>query len=93
MGIRLALGAKASEVVGLVVRSSLPPSLIGLALGLGGALMTGRILAGLIHGVSPADPLSLGGAVVLLFAAATLAAWIPARRATRVDPVQAIRAE
>jgi putative ABC transport system permease protein len=93
MGIRLALGARGQQVVGLVVRSSLPPSLLGVALGLLGALAMGRVLGSLVHGVSPTDPLSLGAAVLLLLGTAVVAAWVPARRATRADPIQAIRSE
>ncbi|MDP2957601.1 MAG: ABC transporter permease [Longimicrobiales bacterium] len=93
MGIRMALGARAPDVVGLMVRSSLGVTLAGVALGVVGALFAGRLLQGVIHGVSPADPVSLGGAAVLLALAATAAAWVPARRATRADPLSAIRSE
>jgi putative ABC transport system permease protein len=93
MGVRLALGARGPQVVGLVVRSSLPPALIGISVGLAGALLAGRVTGSMVHGVSPSDPLSLGGAVLLLLGVAVLAAWVPARRATRVDPIQAMRAE
>lgn len=93
MGIRMALGARSADVVALVVRSSLGTTLTGVAVGLVGAMLAGRVLQGLVHGVSPTDPLSLGGAAVVLVAAAGVAAWVPARRATRADPLQAIRSE
>ncbi len=93
MGIRMALGAASGDVVALVVRASLGVALIGIGAGLVGAIAAGRVARGLVHGVSPTDPLSLGGAALLLVLAATLAAWLPARRVTRADPVRAIRSE
>lgn len=93
MGIRMALGAASTDVVALVVRGSLGVAVIGVTLGLAGAVAAGRLARGLVHGVSPTDPVSLGGAAAILLAAAVLAAWLPARRVTRTDPVQAIRSE
>ena len=93
MGIRMALGAGSSDVMGLVLRSSLGNVLSGVALGLVGAVLGGRFLGGLVHGVSPYDPVSLGGAGVVLIAAAAVATLAPARRATRADPLQAIQSE
>ncbi len=93
MGIRMALGAAAGDVVSMVVRSSMGVALIGIALGLLGAVAAGRVARGMIHGVSPTDPLSLGGAALVLAAAAAFAAWLPARRVTRADPLRAIRSD
>jgi len=81
MGIRMALGADASRVVGMVLRSSLTVAALGIVLGLVASLWVGRFLQGIVHGVSPSDPLSLGGSALLLLAAATLSTLIPARRA------------
>ncbi len=93
MGIRMALGAGPPDVVGLVVRSSLGVTLGGVGLGLVGAVLAGRLLGGVVHGVSPTDPLTLAGAALVLACAATLAALVPAARASRADPLTAIRAE
>ena len=93
MGIRVALGADSADVMALVMRSSLGVSLLGLGLGLVGAVGTGRLLRGVVHGVSPTDPVSLGGSLLLLLVAAAVAAFVPARRATRADPLVAIRAD
>lgn len=93
MGIRMALGAAPLDVVSLVVRSSLGVALLGVALGVVGALAAGQVLRGMLHGVSPADPVSLGVAVTLLLASAAVASVVPAYRATRADPLSAIRSE
>ncbi len=93
MGIRMALGAAAGDVVSMIVRSSMGVALIGIALGMLGAVAAGRVARGLIHGVSPTDPVSLGGAALVLTAAAAFAAWLPARRVTRADPLRAIRSD
>jgi putative ABC transport system permease protein len=93
MGIRMAMGASSFDVVGLVFRSSMGVSLAGVAVGLIGAIGAGRVLRSVVHGVSPTDPLSLGGAALLLLVVASAAALAPARRATRADPLQALRSE
>lgn len=93
VGIRMALGAQRGDVIALVMGSNLGGVVAGVILGLAGALFAGRLLQGVIPGVSPADPLALGGAVTVLVAAAALAALLPARRATRVDPLEAIQTE
>jgi hypothetical protein len=91
VGIRVAIGATARDVVRLLLRDALRPVVFGLALGLLGALAGGRIIAGALHGVSPRDPVAVAAAVAVLLIAAALAVLIPARRAARVDPVAILR--
>jgi putative ABC transport system permease protein len=91
IGIRMALGARTGEVRGLVVRQSLLLASIGIAIGLVVALATTRVLGTLLFGVSPTDPFVLAGASLVLLALAALASYAPARRASRVDPVEALR--
>lgn len=93
IGIRMALGALRSDVVRLVLRHGLALTATGLALGLGGAVALARVLASLLYGIGALDPLTLGAVVLILTAVATLASWIPAHRASRLDPVAAMRAE
>ena len=93
IGIRSALGASGKQIVRLVVGHSTRLTLAGLVLGLAGALVAARAISGLLFGVGAFDPVSLGVATVVLGGVATLAAWIPARRAVRVDPREALRAE
>lgn len=92
-GIRMVLGAKGSDVLMLVVGEGLRLAAIGIVAGLLLALLLGRALSGLLYGVSPTDPVTLVGMAVLLLAAAGFACWVPARRATRMDPAAVMRAE
>ena len=92
-GLRLALGARPGAVVGMVVRDALGLAAAGGALGALAALWTSRLLASLLFEVAPADPLTLAAVSLLLLAAAASAAWLPARRAARVNPLAALRAE
>ncbi|MBE2216160.1 MAG: ABC transporter permease [Opitutaceae bacterium] len=92
-GVRLALGARPGEVAWPVVREALVVAAGGLVVGLVAALASGRFLASQLYGVSPRDPATLVGATVLLLAIAVIAAWRPARRAARVDPIIALRSE
>ena len=93
IGIRLALGAERQSIVRLVLAHALRPTLVGLTAGLTATLGLGRLLAGLLYGVRPADPVTFAAVVVVLFGAACCAAWLPALRATRVDPMVALRTE
>jgi len=93
MGIRLALGASSSGIRTLVLRQSLPPVVLGLGAGVIASLALGRALSSLLFGIGVSDPVTVAGAIALLSAVAIIAAYIPARRATRVDPITALRYE
>jgi predicted permease len=93
IGIRIALGAQRGNVIGMVLKESVPVVLIGVAIGLATAMTTTRFISSLLFGLAPNDPLTVTGAAILLIGAATLACYIPARRATKVDPLQALRYE
>ena len=93
IGVRVALGARSTTVLGMVVGDSMRPVLWGTALGFAGAIALSRVLRGLVYGVGVTDPLAFGGATAALLIVALLASWIPARRASKVDPVIALRAE
>lgn len=91
IGVRVALGAAAGDVRRLVLRQGLALVLLGAAAGGLASIAVGYALASQLYGVPPIDPLSVGAALAILAAAALLAAWIPARRATRIDPILALR--
>lgn len=93
IGIRMALGASGGRVRAEVLGRAGIVAGVGAIAGLAGALATSRVLSTLLFQVSPSDPVSLGGACVVLLLVGGLAAYVPARRATRIDPVQALRAE
>jgi putative ABC transport system permease protein len=93
IGVRVALGAGPAQVLGLIARESGALLGVGLSLGAFGALGATRLLSGLLFGIGTADPAAFAGAAALLALAAALATWVPARRATGVDPVVALRAE
>ncbi|MDQ6828564.1 MAG: ABC transporter permease [Gemmatimonadota bacterium] len=92
-GVRMALGARASDVSGMVVKQGARLTLMGVALGLAGAFALTRLMTSLLFGVAPTDPTTYVGIALLLGAVAMLASYLPARRATRVDPVIALRNE
>jgi predicted permease len=93
IGIRMALGARGRDVLWLILREAALLVGVGVAVGLPAALAAARLAAGLLYGVTPADPVSVSLAVLLLFAVAALACYLPARRATKVDPMVALRYE
>jgi putative ABC transport system permease protein len=93
IGIRMALGARAADVLQLIVRQGMYLVLIGLAIGAAGALALTRVMSSLLFDVKPADPLTFVSVSTLLAAVAFAASYIPARRATRVDPMIALRYE
>jgi len=93
LGIRVALGARSSQIRRLVMRQTAGPVAVGAAAGLALAVVAGRLLADALYGVSAADPVALAASASALAAAAFAAAWLPARRASRVDPMTALRSE
>jgi predicted permease len=93
IGVRMALGAQASQVGRMVVTQSLRVAAVGIAAGLVGAFATTRIMQSLLFGVSPTDPTTLGGVTVLLVMLGAVASYVPARLATKVDPVEVLRRE
>ena len=93
IGVRIALGAQTADVLRLVLKQGMKPVVIGLAIGIGSAFALGRLIASQLYQVSAHNPALLGGATVLLAAIALVACLLPARRATLVDPIQALRTE
>jgi ABC-type antimicrobial peptide transport system permease subunit len=93
IGLRIALGARPGSVLQLVVGHSLRLSLAGIAVGVAGALLLGPSIESQLYGVKPRDAATLAAVALSLLAIAILASYIPARRATRVDPLTALRAE
>jgi hypothetical protein len=93
IGIRIALGAGAPDVMGLMLRHGLRVVGVGLAAGLVAALLGTRLLESLLYGVAPTDPATLAAVVALLGGVALVACYVPARRATKVDPLTSLRAE
>jgi ABC-type antimicrobial peptide transport system permease subunit len=93
IGIRMALGAEIEDVLRMVLYDGMKPALIGVAIGLAGALGLGRVVAGLVYGVSATDPATFVAGAGLLTVVALRASLIPAIRATKVDPMTALRDE
>jgi putative ABC transport system permease protein len=93
IGIRIALGARTENVRRLAMRHGMAPAVIGVACGVVAALAATRLASSLLYGVQPTDPLTFVGVAALLLAVAVGASWLPARRATRVSPIVALRAD
>jgi predicted permease len=93
LGIRVALGAEARDIFRVVLGHGVRLMAVGLAIGVGLALLLTRLARGLLVGVSPTDPLTLGGVAAILMVVGLVASYVPARRATRVDPLVALRDE
>ena len=93
IGVRMALGAALGDVVRLVTRQGLTPVAVGLAIGIAAGLAVSRLLAGMLYGITPTDPVTYGSVIAILAGVALLACVGPARRAARVDPMLALRAE
>jgi ABC-type antimicrobial peptide transport system permease subunit len=93
IGVRVALGARASSVLGMIVWRGLRLAGLGVLVGIAAALALTRLMQGVLYGVTPTDPLTFVGVALTLLAVAAGASWIPAWRATKVDPLVALRAE
>ncbi|HJR60127.1 MAG TPA: FtsX-like permease family protein, partial [Vicinamibacterales bacterium] len=93
IGIRIALGARAADVLRMVLGQGVALTAAGIAVGLVAALAVTRVMRALLYDTSPTDPLTFAAVVPVLGAAALLACWVPARRATRADPIAALRSE
>lgn len=93
IGIRMALGAQRAQILRMILFQAWSLAIVGTVIGLMIALMTTRLISGLLYGLRPNDPLTFVVGVVLLMVIASAASWMPARKATRVDPMQALRNE
>lgn len=93
IGIRVALGAALRDVTRLIIARGISLTLVGLVVGVAGGLALTRLISSLLYGLTPTDPLTLGGVAAVLLALGAAACYVPARRATRVDPAVALRFE
>jgi ABC-type antimicrobial peptide transport system permease subunit len=93
MGIRMALGAQQWSVMGLILRQGIRLAVVGAAIGVGGSFLLTRLLSSQLYGIKPEDPATLAGVSVLMLVVALSASYFPARRATKVDPIAALRQE
>ena len=93
MGVRLALGASPAQVGALVLRQGLGLAALGVLIGVAAAATSARLLASVLYDTSATDPVVYGGLALLLLSIAALACYVPARRAMRVDPMRALRAD
>jgi putative ABC transport system permease protein len=89
----MALGARAADVMAMVLRQGLTPTIAGVGLGLAGSIGAAYAIRSLLFGVAPTDPVTFVGVATLLMSIAVLACYLPARRATRIDPATALRYE
>ena len=93
IGIRIALGAEGRQLLVMVLRQGMSPVVLGLAGGIGGGLVVSRLRTTQLFGIAPGDPVTIAGAALVLLTVGLFACWIPARRATRIDPLSALRFE
>jgi ABC-type antimicrobial peptide transport system permease subunit len=93
VGIRMALGADRHAILAMVLREAGSLIVVGLAIGIPGAVLAAGLLAHQLYGIGPTDPLTLASSSGVLLAVALLAGWVPAWRASRVEPLQALRTE
>ena len=93
IGIRMALGAERWQILRMVLREALSLALLGVAIGIPAALAAGRLLSSMLYGLKASDPFTIAAATAVLLAVAGLAAFLPAYRASRVDPMVALRYE
>ena len=91
IGVRMALGANRNQVLTMVLRQAMAPVLVGIVIGVAGALAISRVVARLLFGLSATDPATFGTVVAMLLLVALVASWVPARRASRLDPLLALR--
>jgi ABC-type antimicrobial peptide transport system permease subunit len=93
IGIRMALGAQPGQVRGMILRESTWLAGAGIVVGVAAALVLTRLVKSMLYGIEPYDPATMGGGVLILLMVALAASWIPARRAARVQPMEALRHE
>ena len=93
IGIRMALGAQRRDVLRLVMRESMMLVVAGVAIGLGGAIAASRLISNQLFGLAPTDPTAIAGAMIVMMFVSALAGYVPARRASRIDPLVALRYE
>ena len=93
IGIRMALGARRTDVLRMIQRETLTMVVAGATIGVPAAIAASSFISGMLFGLKPSDPLTVGGATLLMLAVAALAAYFPARRASRLDPMHALRCE
>lgn len=93
IGVRLALGATPGKILSLIIRQGVTLTGFGIAIGLIGAILASRVIISLLYGISPLDPVTYGGVIIILVAVSVIACWVPARRAAHVDPSITLRAE